>query len=194
MPLLGSLGPEDSVIDLGSGTGKLCLQLALGTGAGRVRGIEFAARRCDVADIAIDAMRGVTAEDLLAASSGWRRPPAAQALFSAGEDSEEPEVDSGSASRPGLAGGAGAALEAQTWSTTYATAVAASLQAAAGRTSLERGCFLQADLSDVTVAFVNNTVFEPDLMTVRTTAPAPASPAHSMGGHGTSLPVLSPLA
>jgi hypothetical protein len=167
IPLFGKLGPGDVVIDLGSGTGKLCWQTALQTGAGLVRGIEFASNRCDVADTSVSrALSG--AHKSRVASVG----PAAKRLFPGfelqGEEDENDDEDQGTAAALGdeSALPAAASSGAAAASSLMSAAVAGAVATAATRVSLERGSFLDADLSDVTVAFINNTVFEPDLMSV----------------------------
>lgn len=163
IPLLGPMTTEDVVIDLGSGTGKLCVQLALETGAGLVRGIEFASRRCDVAD---EALRRMSAVGSAALGSAMAKGPVAASLF--GSDWED--VDTGGVpEEPAQAPPVAAAPAAQ-----VPLHLEPVVRAAATRLSLERGCFIAADLTNVTVAFVNNTVFEPDLMNV-SEAPRPAA-------------------
>ena len=168
IPLLGPMTRDDVVIDLGSGTGKLCVQLALETGAGRVRGIEFASRRCDVADEALRRMSGVGSEDL---GSAMAKGPVAASLFGSDwedadtgavpEEEEEEEAEAQSTAAA-ITNAAAAGPE----SARVPVHLEPVIREAATRLSLERGCFIAADLSDVTVAFVNNTVFEPDLMNV----------------------------
>ncbi|KAA0163832.1 hypothetical protein FNF31_02687 [Cafeteria roenbergensis] len=165
IPLLGPMTRDDVVIDLGSGTGKLCVQLALETGAGRVRGIEFASRRCDVADEALRRMSGVGSEDL---GSAMAKGPVAASLF--GSDWEDadtgavPEEEEEEAEAQSTAAAITNAAAAGPESARVPAHLEPVIREAATRLSLERGCFIAADLSDVTVAFVNNTVFEPDLM------------------------------
>jgi hypothetical protein len=140
IPMMGEITPEDVLIDLGSGTGKICFQLAFQTEARRVRGIEFAKARCEVADSAMKRLRSLeegSLGELSRHATAWSRR-----LFHDGdEDGTHDDAE---------------------WS----AAMAPVLRGASERVVLEQGDFLAADLSDVTMVFLNNAVFEPALMLV----------------------------
>jgi hypothetical protein len=125
---VGTVLPGDVFYDLGSGTGKIPLQVALQAGVARSVGVEFARARHQLAEDAYGMLRDRTADELQAA------------------------VDR-------LVTG-GAALPAG-WTSAR---VAGRLKDAAGRVEAVCANFLTLDMSDATVVFVNNTVFEPCLM------------------------------
>ena len=139
VPLLGDVGEDDVIIDLGSGTGKICIQLALQTPARLVRGIEFAKARCDVADAALAKLEALGDPAAVAAAQ------AAAARWDRRLFAQDDAAEADPSQCEGLAG---------------------KLRDARGRLSLECGDFLAADLSDVTCVFLNNAVFEPALMMV----------------------------
>src|SRR5262249_30646869 len=62
--------PGDVFYDLGSGTGKIPLQVALQTGVAMAKGVEFARARHEKAAEAYDRLRGKTVAQL--AGEGWR--------------------------------------------------------------------------------------------------------------------------
>jgi len=125
---MATLLHDDVFYDLGSGTGKIPLQVVLQTGVARAVGVEFAKSRHQLAHDAYAVMRERPAAELQA---GIARLVAAGAALPAG------------------------------W--TPAT-VASRLKDASTRVEAVCANFLTTDLSDATVVFVNNTVFEPCLM------------------------------
>jgi len=63
------LGPGDVFYDLGSGIGKICVHLCLGSAVGRVAGIELSSSRCHQAGQALEALRR-TDPSILGAGGG----------------------------------------------------------------------------------------------------------------------------
>ena len=126
LPALGKLTSEDVFYDLGSGSGKIPLQVALQTNVGKSAGIEFARQRATAADRMWDRLASVDTAGIQARARviGWE---------------------------------AGQAEDA-------AAALADALAGAQRRLSLIHGDFIREDISDATVVFINNAVFEPDLM------------------------------
>jgi precorrin-6B methylase 2 len=110
-----NLRPDDVFFDIGSGTGKIPLQVALETPCALACGVEFVARRHELGTAALERLRSGAALDELRAR---------------GSD--------------------------DAW--------CARLRDAANRTQLVCGDACRADLRDATVIFINNTVFQPDLM------------------------------
>ena len=123
----------DVVVDLGSGTGKIPLQIALYSQLNginvRCRGIELAHERHVYAELAYQHLSQVSLQDL----------------------SERMKLKSSN--------------QEKTYSASSSPSLLlSSLQDIANKVEAIEGDLLFADLSDVTVIFVNNTVFDPALM------------------------------
>lgn len=125
IPALGRLSEDDVFYDLGSGSGKIVLQVALQTGVGKSCGVEFARTRHSVAEEMHRRLGLVRGEEV------QRR-----------------------AELVGWADGVGES----------GRMLAEQLREAQARVRVVRGDFIREDLDDATVVFINNAVFEADLM------------------------------
>jgi hypothetical protein len=126
MDVARCLKPGDVFYDLGSGTGKIPLQVALQCPGAICKGVEYAAARHVVAKAAYDKILKTSAPVLTA----------------------ECKV---------ILGKCGFSLE-------FAASIVSQLKDAGKRLTAVCASFLEYDLSDATVLFINNTVFEPPLM------------------------------
>eukprot|EP01138_Halocafeteria_seosinensis_P000032 gb/GECG01000032.1/.p1 GENE.gb/GECG01000032.1/~~gb/GECG01000032.1/.p1 ORF type:complete len:326 (+),score=39.18 gb/GECG01000032.1/:1-978(+) len=137
LPELGELGEQDVFYDLGSGTGKIPLQVALQTNVGKSKGIEYAQARHKVAEQAEDQATKLKENDVGRVLD--RLPDAyLEDLFRCQQSSISRE-----------------ALERTLTKT---------IHSAGKKLDFRRGDFCREDISDATVIFINNAVFEPDLM------------------------------
>ena len=132
---------DDVFYDLGSGTGKIPLQVAVYTSVARSVGIEFAEARHVIAMNAIARVRGVAEGKFAVSDSSSSSTHGSSSSSSSGSS---PTADRGSPSRP---------------------QADPTLRSALNRLVLRQGDFLEPGaMDDATVIFINNTVFEPSLM------------------------------
>ena len=153
---------EDVFYDLGSGTGKIPLQVALSTPA-RSKGIEFAEARHVIALAALARVEFIAAAG---AATGGVSPRAgaassASSSYALSSDHAGSEATASAAASAASPSPAGSAIPASLCN----PAASAVLRSALGRLTLQCGDFLAAGAAeDATVIFINNTVFEPSLM------------------------------
>lgn len=145
LPHLGELGPDDVFYDLGSGTGKIPLQVALQTRVGRSKGVEFARSRHDAAKAAYARLKDIT-------------PGAVETSLRSKSVRWEQCIEQHSTVT--LPGAATRRLPVHA----FINSLADLLACCRDRVECIHGDFCAHDLSDATVIFINNAVFEADLM------------------------------
>lgn len=137
LPELGDLDEDDVFYDLGSGTGKIPFQVALQTNVGASKGIEYAQIRHDAAEASLKRGASLTRHDVETALNNV----------------SDQYVDSLCGHNRITSNRKG-----------FAEELAKEIRRASNRLHLWRGDFCREDISDATVIFINNAVFEPDLM------------------------------
>ena len=165
LPLL-ALRDGDVVVDLGSGTGKIPLQIALaaralGLNGVSCRGVELARERHDAARRAyakLSCISPADVEDLLGDEIASNRS-------SSTLDMPTPPLSGDCHQLSGLAQRSAAPSErSAAHPLSLAAVIASTLHDIALSVSAVEGDFLRAPLADATVVFVNNTVFDAQLM------------------------------